>query len=264
MNKVTFPALNLNLYINRIAFKIGNMPIYWYAVFIVFSICLVLFLCKKKEGKYNIYFQTIIELSIFVLPISILCARLYYVLFNLNYYVKNPMQICNLQDGGLAIYGAILGGIATIYFYSKRKKICFIDILDYIAVYLPLAQAIGRLGNFFNIEAYGTETTSFFRMGIIKNGNYIEVHPTFLYEIVANIIIYVFLSQLEKRRKYKGQITCWYFLLYGIARTIIESLRIDSLMIDNIKVSKMLSIFIVIGCILFLMQKRLATKSNVK
>lgn len=264
MNRITFPTFNLNLYINRIAFKIGNMPIYWYAVFIVFAICLVLFLCKREEGKYNIKFQTIIELSIFVLPVSILCARLYYVLFNLNYYTKNPMQIFNLQNGGLAIYGGILGGIITIYFYTKRKKICFIDILDYIAIYLPLAQAIGRLGNFFNIEAYGKETTSFFRMGIIKNNNYIEVHPTFLYELVANLIIYVFLSKLEKRRKYKGQITCWYFLLYGITRAIIESLRIDSLMFMNIRISKILSIFIVLLCICFLMQKRFTIKNTVK
>lgn len=246
MKEIVFPEFNLKFQINSIAIKIGNVSIYWYAIFIVFAILIALYLCKKDDGKYGIYFQTILKIFIITLPIAILVARLYYVIFKLDYYIKYPYKILKVSDGGLAIYGGILGGIIVIFLYCKKKKISVLDIFDYIAPYLALSQAIGRWGNFFNQEAYGIETKNIFRMGILENGKYIEVHPTFLYESIGNILIFILLFHISKNRKYKGQITYLYFMFYGIIRMIVESFRSDSLMIGEFKVSQIFSIIIAI------------------
>lgn len=246
MNQIIFPEFNLIFNINKIAINIGNIKIYWYAIFIVIGIIISLILCKKDNNKYKIKFETILEISIIALPISILFARMYYVLFKLEYYIKNPAEILLIKDGGLAIYGGIIGGIIVIYFYTKKKKINILDVLDYIAPYLALSQSIGRWGNFFNIEAYGTKTKNILRMGIIENGRYIEVHPTFLYESICDGLIFIILYLLRNKRKYKGQITYVYLLLYSLIRFIIEPLRADSLMLGNIRVSQILSLILFI------------------
>ena len=134
---------------------------------------------------FGIKFEDIIDLLIFLIPISIISARLYYVLFDLNYFIKNPMQIFNIRTGGLAIYGGIIGGIITCIVFCKKRKINILDLLDYLAPALALGQAIGRWGNFANIEAYGVETTLPWRMGIYEANKYVEVHPTFLYESIV-------------------------------------------------------------------------------
>ncbi len=252
MDIITFPSLNLEFKVSNIAFNIFGIKIYWYAIFIVLGFILALILCKKDDGKYRIKFYTILDMFIFVIPISIISARLYYVIFKLDYYINNPNLILNIQNGGLAIYGGIIGGILTIYIYCKANKINFFDVLDYIAPYLALGQAIGRWGNFFNIEAYGIKTKTILRMGIIKNGMYTEVHPTFLYESICDLIIFIILILIKNKRKYKGQITYIYFVLYSFIRIFIEELRADSLMIGNIKISQILSLtlLLIFGTIL--------------
>jgi len=252
MKEITFPGINLNLKLNSVAINIFEIHIYWYAIFIVVAIGIGLLLCKKDEGKYNIKFEDILTMILIVIPIAIICARLYYVIFRLDYYTNNPLEIINIRDGGLAIYGGIIGGATTVLVYSRLKKFNFLDLLDYIVPYLALGQAIGRWGNFFNQEAYGTETNSIFRMGIIENGNYIEVHPTFLYESVCNLIIFIILYLIRNKREYKGQLTYIYLTLYGFARCFIEGLRADSLMIGCFRISQLLSIilFMVFGTIL--------------
>ena len=245
MSVVNFEGLGLSININNVALSIAGIKIYWYAIFIIIAVLAVLLLCKKDDGKYNIKFENILEMAIFLLPISIICARIYFVIFNLDYYLQDLSKILYISDGGLAIYGGIIGGVLTIYVYCKIKKIKFTDMCDYIVVFLPLAQAIGRWGNFFNVEAHGIETMNIFRMGIIENGNYIQVHPTFLYESFFNIIIFIVLFLLRNKRKFKGQITCIYFILYGIIRACIEGLRTDSLMLGNFRVSQILSISLV-------------------
>ena len=244
MKELTFPEIGLNLKINNIAISILGIEIYWYAIFIVLAIAISILFCKKDNNKYGIQFEYILELFIIVIPISIICARLYYVLFKFEYYINNPIQILNIRNGGLAIYGGIIGGVITIAFFCKIKKINTIDVLDYIGPYLPLGQAIGRWGNFFNVEAYGTETTNLLRMGIIENGIYKEVHPTFLYESISCFMIFILLYILRNKRKYRGQIIFIYLALYGLTRTLIEGLRIDSLMIWNLKISQIISIII--------------------
>ena len=185
MNIVNFEGLGLSFNIKREIFEIGGFKIYWYAVCIVLGMLIALLLCKKDDGKYKISFEEILKLAVIVLPVSIICARIYFVLFNLSYYNSNPLEIFNLREGGLAIYGGIIGAIITIAAYYKLNKEKIFNLLDYIAPFIPLAQSIGRWGNFFNKEAYITETSSILRMGIYNEyGKYIQVHPTFLYESI--------------------------------------------------------------------------------
>lgn len=240
MSKVTFPLLNLELNINKIAFTILGVPIYWYAILIVASIALAIFLCKKNDGKYNISYNDIIDLSIILIPISFICARLYYVLFNLKSYT-NLISILNIKDGGLAIYGGIIGGAIVIYLFCKKRNIKMLDLLDYIVPYLALGQAIGRWGNFINIEAYGEITNLPWKMGIETINGIQYVHPTFLYESICTFIIFIILTKLSKRRKFSGQIVYGYLILYSFIRFFIEGLRIDSLMFGSFRISQIVS-----------------------
>ena len=252
VKEILFPGLNLKFEINSIAINIGNIGIYWYAIFIVIAFSVAILFFKKDNGKYGIEFEDIIELFIILIPVSIIFARIYFVIFNFNFYIKNPVEILNIRNGGLAIYGGIIGAIITILVFCKIKKINFLDVLDYIVPYLALGQAIGRWGNFFNGEAHGQVTDNILRMGIVENGTYIEVHPTFLYESICNFIIFIILFIMRNKRQYKGQLTFTYLTLYGLIRAIIEGLRTDSLMLGSFRISQVISIllFMVFGSIL--------------
>ena len=252
MNLVTFPGFGINLNINSILFSYGNIKIYWYGFLIVCSFIIGLLLLKKFSKDYEIKIDNILELFILLVPIGIICARVYYVLFNLDYYKNNIGEIFKISSGGLAVYGGIIGCIITIYIYSKVRKIKFLKILDLFALVLPLGQAIGRWGNFFNSEAYGSKTNSIFRMGIIENNEYIEVHPTFLYESICCLFIFFILQKVNKNKKYDGNVVYTYLFLYGIVRNFIETLRQDSLMIGNIKISLVISVIfsVIFGALL--------------
>ena len=138
MNVVTFPGLNLQFNINRIALSIGGLSIYWYAILMTSAFAISLLIYKLKNGKFEIKFSDILDLALLLIPISIVSARLYYILFNLEYYVANPTQIFNLRSGGLAIYGGIIGGAVTCYIFCKKRKIDLLDLLDYIVPCLAL------------------------------------------------------------------------------------------------------------------------------
>ncbi len=138
MNVITFPGLNLQFNINRVALSIGGISIYWYAILMTSAFAISLLIYKLKNGKFEIKFSDILDLALLVIPISIVSARLYYILFNLEYYVANPMQIFNLRSGGLAIYGGIIGGAVTCYIFCKKRKIDLLDLLDYIVPCLAL------------------------------------------------------------------------------------------------------------------------------
>lgn len=197
-----------------------------------------------------------------MIPISIICARLYFVIFNLEYYVSNPSEIFNFRNGGIAIYGALIGAIITIFIFCKIKKIKVLDILDYLAPIIPLCQAIGRWGNYVNIEAYGTETNWPIRMEIIEEGITKYVHPTFLYESVGNLIVFLILLRFYKKRKFSGQIACLYFTLYAFVRFFVEGLRTDSLMLGSFRVSQVLSLVLFIVGVIILIIKRTNTCGN--
>ena len=138
MNVITFPDLNLQFNINRIALSIGDIRIYWYAILMTSAFVISLLISKLKNGKFEIKFSDILDLALLVIPISIVSARLYYILFNLEYYVENPTQIFNLRSGGLAIYGGIIGGAVTCYIFCKKRKINLLNLLDYIVPCLAL------------------------------------------------------------------------------------------------------------------------------
>lgn len=245
MKTVTFPLLNLNLKISDVAFSIFGVEIYWYAIMIVTAMVVALLVLKLREKYFDIKFSDIIDLAIYVIPISIISARIYYILFSLDDYIARPASILEFRSGGLAIYGGIIGGLITCYVFCKKRKINFIDLLDYIVPSLAIGQSIGRWGNFFNVEAYGTQTNLPWRMGIYELGEYVEVHPTFLYESICTLILFIILINI-KNRKFSGQSVCVYLIGYGFVRMLIEGLRTDSLMLGNIRISQVLSLIILI------------------
>ena len=172
--------------------------------------------------------------------------------FSLDYYIKDPSEILSIKSGGLAIYGGLIGGIIVIAVYCKIKKIKILDITDYIAPVVALCQSIGRWGNYINVEAYGYETNLPIKMEVIENGVVKFVHPTFLYESICTLLIFILLSNLSKKRKFSGEITYLYIICYSFIRFIIEGLRTDSLMLFNFRISQILSLalFIIFSSIL--------------
>lgn len=253
--------------IPRIAISIGSIDIYWYAILITLAIIVGFIWAKVNDGKYNVKYDDILDLSLFMIPIAVICARAYYVIFNLDYYISNPSEILNFRSGGIAIYGALIGAVITIIIFCKIKKINVVDIMDYLAPIIPLGQAIGRWGNYINIEAYGRETQSFIRMQIIENGATKFVHPTFLYESFGNFILFFVLWKISKKRKFKGQIVCLYLIGYSFIRFFVEGLRTDSLMLGTIRISQLLSaiIFIIfVGIYIAVLIKKYVIKSNKK
>ncbi len=238
--------------IPRVAFEAFGVPIYWYGILIVFSMVLGLIWCKLHDGRFGVKFDNLLDLAIVMLPVSIICARLYYVLFSIKYYISNPSEIFYIKNGGLAIYGGIIGGILVIAVFSKIKKLKILDITDFIAPVIALCQSIGRWGNYINVEAYGYETSLPLKMEIVESGITKYVHPTFLYESVSTLLIFILLSILAKRRKFSGEITYIYIICYSFVRFFVEGLRTDSLMFFNVRISQILSLalFIVFGIIL--------------
>ncbi len=254
MSTITFPLLNLELTINKTAFSLFGIQVSWYAILITASLALALILCKKQDGKYGIKYEDILDLSIILIPISLICARIYYVVFSLKNYPTIQSMI-NIKQGGLAIYGGIIGGVITIYIFCKKRKIQILDVLDYIAPYLALGQSIGRWGNFINVEAYGTNTNVFWKMGIVEENRVQYVHPTFLYESISTFIIFLILNKISKNRKYSGQITYYYIIMYTFIRAIIEGLRCDSLMFINVRISQILSIILFVTFCIIIAKK---------
>lgn len=246
---------------NRVALDLGFIQIYWYSIMILIGILAALLVIYKEVKKQNINVDFFTNLAFYSIIIGIICARIYYVLFNFDYYSNNLLEIFEIWNGGLAIHGAIIGGGLFALIYCYKYKVNFYRVFDICVVGLIIAQAIGRWGNFFNQEAYGMLTTkeALFRMGIpefIVNGMFINgeyYHPTFLYESIWNIIGFVglILVRLLYKKLKTGQLTGIYLIWYSLGRLVIESMRMDSLMLGNIKVAQLVSIvFIIVGILL--------------
>lgn len=250
--------------IPRMAFELFGVPIYWYAILIVGSMILGLIWCKLHDGRFGIKFDQLLDLAIIVLPIAIICARLYYVLFSLDYFLSNPSEIIRIKDGGLAIYGGIIGGIIVIAIFSKIKKLKVLDITDYIAPIVAFCQSIGRWGNYVNIEAYGYETNWPIKMEVIEAGVTKYVHPTFLYESICTLAIFIILSILSRKRKFSGEITFMYIICYSFIRFFIEGLRTDSLMLFNCRISQILSLALFIVFSIIMINKKIKYKQMSK
>lgn len=244
---ISFPNLNLSFFINPIAITIFGFNIHWYGIIIVSAILIGLALAKRDDGLHKIKFDDVFDFVLVALFIGILCARVYYVLFNLDYYIERPNEIFSIWNGGLAIYGGIIGGAISAAIFSKIRKINFLDLCDYLVPFLALGQGLGRWGNFINQEAYGYVTESFFKMRIYNKeiGAFINVHPTFLYESILDLLLFIILMLIRKKRKFGGQLLYSYLIIYGIGRAIIENFRADSLYLSNIRISQIFSVFLV-------------------
>lgn len=254
----------------KVALDLGPIQIYWYSIFIFIGMLVACFLIYKEAKKRGIDEDFLVNLTFNTIIIGIIGARLYYVLFNLSYYLDNPVEIFQIWNGGLAIHGGIIAGLLFIIYYCKKHEVNLWKILDIIVVGLIIAQAIGRWGNFFNSEAYGPITTAshlkslgipqFIIDGMYILGDYRQ--PTFFYESVW--CLFGFLAMLIIRQyKYLkiGQLTSFYLIWYGIIRFIIEAMRTDSLMLGPLKMAQLVSlVFIVSGIIIFIK----STKTNQK
>lgn len=257
MDIVTFPAFNISIEIPKIAFSILGVDIHWYAVCIVLGIIVAFVLCKISKEKYYIDFQQVLEIMAIALIFGIIGARLYYIIFNITDYLENPIEILNFRNGGLAIYGGLIAGVIVIIKMCKKYGINKLDFFDYIVPFVSIAQCIGRWGNFFNIEAYGYQTDSLFRMGIFTEQGYMEVHPVFLYECIICLIMFFILRALQKKRKFAGEICFSYLAMYSFARFFLEGLRQDSLMFLDFRISKVVSLIIFVYSCYFLLKGKL-------
>ncbi len=231
MHTLSFPGIGIGEFkVNSTAFSIGGIEIKWYALIITFGIICAVAYTIFRAKAVGITPEDIFDYAIFVVPIGIIGARLYYVLTTLGEgRYRNIIDVFNIRDGGLAIYGGIIAGGLTVLIVSKIKKIPFRVLGDCISPGLILAQAIGRWGNFMNAEAYGSETDIFIRMGIGSGDTAMFVHPCFLYESLWNILGFVLINIFYKKKKYDGQIMVAVFGWYGLGRMFIEGLRTDSL-----------------------------------
>jgi phosphatidylglycerol---prolipoprotein diacylglyceryl transferase len=257
---VQFPGLwGLNFNINTWAFQIFGVKIFWYGIIIALSFLAAVLLAMKSCKKYDIKQDDILDLVLFTAPAAIIGARLYYVIFSWDQFKDNLWEIFMTRNGGLAIYGGVIGAFIVAWFFAKYKKIPFLHLLDFSVPYLALGQAIGRWGNFVNHEAFGTMTTLPWRMnGDIYNDYLISVsqntdllkagvHPTFLYESLLDFAVFLFLAKFRKKKKITGEVLFLYLILYGAGRFLIEGLRTDSLMVGvSARVSQMLSLLLVI------------------
>lgn len=228
--------------------------IYFYGILIAAGFLLAMLYCTRNSKRFGIKEDDLYDVFLWLIPFAIIGARLYFVLFKLDYYLANPADIFALREGGLAIYGGVIAGFLVITLVCRKKKIPLGAMLDLIVFGLLIGQILGRWGNFMNREAFGAETTVFCRMGLTApNGTTIYVHPTFLYESLWNLACLLFLMVFVKKgkRRYDGQCVLIYFFWYGIGRTWIEGLRTDSLYIGTtgIRVSQALSIVLAVAAL---------------
>ena len=236
---------------NRVAVDFGVFQIYWYSIFIIIGMMVGMFFVYSEAKKKNITDVTITNLIFYTILVSIIGARLYYVAFHWDYYSIHSLEIFEIWNGGLAIHGAIIIGGAFLISYCFRKKLDILMLLDICCVGLIIGQAIGRWGNFFNQEAYGSAVSLEFLEGLhlpqfIIDGMHIGLnyyHPTFLYESIWCIIGFVILLVIRRRRYIKtGQIFGVYCMWYGLGRFFIEGLRTDSLMLGSLKMAQIVSV----------------------
>ena len=245
---------------------LGFINIHLYSITLFLAMLVGGYLVLKEAKKQNIDENFITNLLFYTIIFGIIGARIYFVIFHLDYYIKNPLDILKVWEGGLAIHGGIIAGFLFIYIYCNKFHVSILKILDILVIGLIIAQSIGRWGNFFNGEAHGPETTLDFLNNIylpdfIINGMYINgayYIPTFLFESIFCVIGFIILLIIRNRKKLKiGQLTSFYLIWYGIIRFFIESLRTDSLMFFSFKIAQIVSvIMIIIGIVILIKSKK--------
>ena len=272
MYYISFPGLGIEpFHMNKIAFSVFGRDVAWYGILITCGMILAVLLATRLIKYEGISSDDILDLAFTVIVFGVIGARAYYVIFSwgeINYVATGGTALQNILntiynciaiwEGGLAIYGGVLGGLISAFVFSKIKKISYFKLTDILAPCVLVGQIIGRWGNFVNVEAYGAETNLPWRMGIqyIVNGATVTekyVHPTFLYESLWNLVLLSVILLIYKKKKFDGQMCAMYFMFYGLGRMLIEGLRTDSLMLGNLRVSQGLSfLLIVLGILMFI------------
>ena len=263
MNSISFPRLGIRFDIDAVAIKLPFLGgVHWYGIIIALGILLAVLYCSciaKREGESP---EIITDTVLYALPVSVICARTYYVAFSWNSYKDNILDIFKIWEGGIAIYGAIIGAVLTAGIFFKIKKLNVLKLFDICCLGVIIGQAVGRWGNFVNAEAFGGPCHYIWGMSI--NGGEC-VHPTFLYESLWNLLGFVILSQLNKNRPFYGFTFFSYITWYGFGRFFIEGLRTDSLYLGNIRISQLvalLCVFIGIVALCLLSEKHNQAKKR--
>ena len=252
---IEFPGLGLTL--NPPAgFQIGSLDFRFYGLIIAIGLILGVVYALRRKEQFGLSEDDLMDGVLRIAPFAIVCARLYYCAFEWERYADNPISILYIWEGGIAIYGAVIGAAIGIIIHCKLiKKISVLATLDLVSLSFLIGQMIGRWGNFFNREAHGGVTDSFLRMGLINpytgTGEY--YHPTFLYESLWNLVGFIALHFLSKKRKYDGQTALMYVAWYGLGRAMIEGLRTDSLWWGNFRVSQVLAAISCLAAVIVLL-----------
>ena len=263
MGPIRFPNLGWEFNLPT-GFHIGSFEIRFYGLIIALGLLAGAMLAYHEAKRTGQKVDDYIDYTFFAVIGALLCARIYYVAFEWDYYSQHPKEIIDIRGGGIAIYGAVIGGAIALLIFSKVKKLKFFKMADSIIPGLLIGQIIGRWGNFFNREAFGGFTDNIFAMQLplkdvaadtvnssmmvmVDGVQYVQVHPTFLYESVLNLIVLALILVFRDKKKFYGETLCRYFIGYGIVRFFVEGLRTDQLQFGNgLAVSQILSIVLVV------------------
>ena len=276
--EISFPNLGIDLKYVPKGFTVFGFTIAIYGICIAVAVICGYLMAAKVAKKTGQNPDTYFDFAIYAVILSIIGARIYYVIFQWDYYKNHLLSIFNLREGGLAIYGGMIVAFITVFVYSKIKKLNPFRLMDTALPGLILGQAIGRWGNFFNREAFGDYTNNLFAMQLpvsavraneitqkmwdhvvtVNGVEYIQVHPTFLYESLWNVGVLLFLFWFRKRKKFNGEVFLMYLIGYGLGRIWIEGLRTDQLLLPvvGLPVSQLLSGCLVVGCTILVVWKR--------
>ena len=239
---ISFPSLGISLDPPR-TFSLGPVTLHLYGLVIAVGLLLAVLYSLRRCKQFGLKQDDLLDGVLWVTPFAIICARAYYVAFTWEAYADNPISALYIWEGGIAIYGGVLGAVLGIAVLCKVKKLKFAAVMDLVLLGFLIGQSMGRWGNFFNREAFGAPTDSFLRMGLFNSatGQWEYYHPTFLYESVWNLAGLVLLHFWSKKRRYDGQIALGYAAWYGLGRAWIEGLRMDSLYWGDFRVSQVLA-----------------------
>ena len=239
---ISFPFLGIEVNPPRVL-ELGPAVIHYYGLIIAIGLMLAVAYCCKRGDQFGLKEDDILDGVLWVTPFAIVCARIYYCVFSWHEYAANPISVLYIWNGGIAIYGGVIGAIIGMAVITRVKKIKLAPVLDLILIGFLIGQSIGRWGNFMNREAFGAATDSFFRMGLFntKTNAWEYYHPTFLYESIWNLCGFILLHFLSKKRQYDGQMALCYAAWYGLGRCMVEGLRVDSLWWGPFRVSQVLA-----------------------
>ncbi|MFH7818552.1 prolipoprotein diacylglyceryl transferase [Neobacillus thermocopriae] len=258
--------------LDPIAFSLGPIQVHWYGIIIGVGLALAMYIAMKEGNRRGLPKDTFADLLLWAIPIAIISARIYYVIFEWDYYKNNLTAIPQIWNGGIAIHGALIGSVLTAYVFSKKRGISFWKLADIAAPSIILGQAIGRWGNFMNQEAHGGEVTREFLENLylpdfIINQMYINgsyYHPTFLYESIWDLAGFIFLLLLRRANLRRGEMFLTYVIWYSVGRYFIEGMRTDSLMLGELRMAQMISIVLIVGSIALLLYRRMKQLSDLR